>query len=497
MTGDALRVLIVDLNNFARYPTVAVGYLASVLRQAGITVSVFSPLSCGVTGVVREPPVRWWSLIDQRLRYRTAVSRNKCVRWIRGRAARLHAPMLARQSGAVVEQFKRRLDEFERVDAVLVSTYLMYYSLCERMAKVCGDRSIPVIIGGAYFAQREVAREWIQMSGLSALAGGEIEPHLPELVRRAASGERLDFAPGIYVPDQSDFAPAPPLEDLDAIPYPDFSDFPWERYPNRIIPIISGRGCSWGACRFCSDVTSTAGRTFRSRKPERVLDEMARQARQHQTNLFVFTDLKLNSNLGMWSSLIDGINKRVAGARWIGAVHIGARQPNGLSAEELRAARAAGMVRLTTGLESGSQRLLDSMAKGVNLDVTSRCLHDAKAADISVRTTMIVGYPGEETADVEASAKFLEDHRLCIERVSLNRFALMTGTRIHRQMERNPRVAAGLTPLTINHREARIELEHPRNSRACRRAVNRLLEAVHRINRRPLREEVRPFEGVM
>ena len=31
-----MRVLIVDLNNFARYPTVAVGYLVAILRQAGM-----------------------------------------------------------------------------------------------------------------------------------------------------------------------------------------------------------------------------------------------------------------------------------------------------------------------------------------------------------------------------------------------------------------------------------------------------------------------------
>ena len=46
-----LRVLIADLHNFARYPTVAVGYLAGVLRSAGIDVEVFSPFSHGVTGV--------------------------------------------------------------------------------------------------------------------------------------------------------------------------------------------------------------------------------------------------------------------------------------------------------------------------------------------------------------------------------------------------------------------------------------------------------------
>ena len=51
---------------------------------------------------------------------------------------------------------------------------------------------------------------------------------------------------------------------------------------------------------------------------------------------------------------------------------------------------------------------------------------------------MIVGFPGEEAADVQASARFLEDHRDCIERVMVNRFQIMTGTHLHRQLERTP-----------------------------------------------------------
>ena len=69
------RVLIVDLNNFARYPTVAVGYLVAVLRQAGMHVDVLSPLGHGISGVARESRPRPWHRLEQQLRYATAVSR--------------------------------------------------------------------------------------------------------------------------------------------------------------------------------------------------------------------------------------------------------------------------------------------------------------------------------------------------------------------------------------------------------------------------------------
>ena len=41
------KVLVVDLNNFARYPTLSVGYLSAVLRKASYQVSVFAPLMVG------------------------------------------------------------------------------------------------------------------------------------------------------------------------------------------------------------------------------------------------------------------------------------------------------------------------------------------------------------------------------------------------------------------------------------------------------------------
>jgi anaerobic magnesium-protoporphyrin IX monomethyl ester cyclase len=512
-------VLIVDLNNFARYPTVAVGYLAAVLRRAGFEVRVLSPLAHGVPGVPRELPARPLSLLDQQLRFASALSGSTAVAAARRTMVRARQRWFARRQPRIVEQLRAELFSADlhrgRPDAVLISTYLMYYDLCCELGRLCEQAGVPLLIGGSYFFQPEVADAWRGVPGLTALACGEMERELPELVEGLIRGEDLRRFAGIRLaasgpgrdPQEKH---APPLRDLDALPFPDYSDFPWQAYPNAIVPLITGRGCAWGRCTFCSDVTSTAGRSFRSRSPENVLMEMKHQSQAHDSGLFVFTDLKLNSSLPMWHALLDNVQRYVPGARWIAAVHVGAgggsagegahvprrEQPHGLSREELRAARAAGVVRLTTGLESGSQRVLDLMQKGTDLAVTSRFLRDARDAGISIRTTMIVGYPGETAADVHASADFLNQHRDCIARVSLNRFALMTGTSIHRRMERQP--LPGVTPLTIDHRMALIE-HRTGTARewSYRRAVARLVASVHAINRRPLQEDARDFDGVM
>lgn len=490
------RVLLVDLNNFARYPSIAIGYLTAVLREGGYEVEVLAPLSTGITGVARELPTPWWGRWDLEFRYRTGVTSNRFVRGLRRRYTAVTASKLARSKDEIVRQFIHKLDS--GFDAVLVSTYLMYYQHCVAMAAACRDRGVPMILGGPYFAADDVAAEWIDIPGITALVGGEIEPDLCNLVERVI--RRTDFAdvPGLWRNNGTLSLHAPPLADLDSLPFPDYRSFPWSRYPNTIVPLITGRGCGWGVCLFCSDVTSTAGRTFRSRSPENVLAELRVQHERHNCRLFVFTDLKLNSDLDMWHSIIANMPSIVGEARWIGAVHVGVRGDNGLSREELSDARKSGMVRVTTGLESGSQRILDGMVKGTDLDTTSNFLRDASHAGISVRTTMIIGYPGETVSDVDLTTQFLRDHEKCIERIKLNRLQIKSGTQFAKVVARKPQKFPDVVVKSTNHRQAQVS-HHFRQSEDpdYRQAISKLLRVVHRINRKPLVAAARDFEGVM
>ncbi len=496
------RVLLVDLNNFARYPTLPIGYLTAVLRRAGCAVQVFSPLALGVQGVARERRPHALSLPLAKLNYRAAVSTNRLVRNLRDGLAARRLSQLTAEHDKVLQEFDRTLQR-EKPAAVLISTYLMYFDLCTAMCAACRRASVPVLVGGPYFAQPEVVDEWIGIEGMTALATGELELRVPEIIEAMVAETDLTVFPGLFVRDEHGRAKgsfAAPLKNLDDVPIPDYSDFPWKCYPNRIAPIITGRGCAWGACTFCSDVTSTAGRTFRSRSPEQVMSEIALHHRTYGVSQFVFTDLKLNSNVAMWRAVVAGMQIAAPGATWIAAVHVGAQadRDNGLTAADLRAASASGCVRLTTGLESGSQRMVDRMHKGTNIERTSRYLIDAAAAGISCRCTLVLGYPGETATEVMASAEFLRRHHHAIERVSLNRFAIMTGTGFHRMLQRNAGDFPDAIPLTVNHRMAHIEHHNTASeSPDYRRAVMRLLEAVHGINDRDMNRRAAMFEGVM
>ncbi|HET7794407.1 MAG TPA: radical SAM protein [Rhizobacter sp.] len=498
--NTACEVLLVDLNNFARYPTLSIGYMAAVLRQSGTSVEVFSPLMVGVGGVTREARPHHLGLLVSKLNHRVATTRVAWVRRWRDRIAASRTSEITTHHDAVVRGFEEALS-LHKPQAVLISTYLMYRAVCERICALCKRCGIPVVIGGPYFSQSEVIQEWASIDGLTALAAGEVELDLAAIVRAVRRGGDLASYQGLIVASgggRFTGRVAPPLKELDAVPFPDYSDFPWNAYPNRIVPIVTGRGCGWGVCTFCSDVTSTAGRTYRSRSPANVLSEIGFHHARQGVSHFVFTDLKLNSNVAMWRQLAAGMQGAAPRGEWIGAVHVGPEADNGLSETDLWNAARSGCVRLTTGLETGSQRIADLMKKGSRRDAISTFLHNANSAGISTRCTMITGYPGETADDVHASAEFLEKHQSVIERVSLNRLQVTIGTALHRRHAQKPGRYPGFSILHEDLRQARVDHRYAEVETAShRKAVMRLLTAVHRINRKELAPRARAFDGVM
>ena len=491
-----LRVLLVDLNNFARFPTIPVGLITAILRQRGHAVSVFSPLTVGVKGFARAGRANRLSRFDQMLRFITAMTANSRISAMRGRLAQWSRPDGDGPARVMTAEFSRRL-RTERPDIVLVSAYTMYIETAAAFGAACAAEGIPLVVGGSYFNEPAIANEWIGLPGVTAVVAGEIEPFLNQLVDTAVSGGDLSEIPGVWTRPSGRVA-APPLLDLDQVPFADYTDFPWRLYPSRIVPMMTGRGCAWGVCTFCSDVTTVAGRSYRSRSPGNVMDEIGMQAARHQADLFVMLDLKLNSSLPVWHTLLDQMPGRLPNGRWTASVHVGPEPDNGLSLDELRAARAAGLVRMTTGVESGSQRVLNLMGKGTNLARTSRFINDAHAAGISLRTTIVVGYPGETADDLAKTAEFLRKHAFGIERVMVNRLTVMPGTRFHERLTRDPGAYPQIKTQKLDIKNAIV----PHHNRATMvpaymASLWAVLSASNAINRKQLNDAAAVFEGVL
>ena len=381
---------------------------------------------------------------------------------------------------------------------LLLSAYLRHYATVREIGRIAEEMGVPILLGGPMFNLRKTAEAWRDVPGLTAVYGGEADLILARLVDAICRRAPLDDIPGVVTPDGGYSGPARPLRDLDRVPVPDFTDFPWDRYPTRVIPLMASRGCQWGKCLFCSDVVSASGRTFRNRSAGNVLAEMREQARRHQTRNFLFLDLKLNSNPSLMRGISEELQRYVPGAEWIGTVHVDLRRDNGLSPRDLKAAVASGMRRVSFGLESGSQRLLDSMQKGSSVEANSAFIRHAWEAGLSLRTTMFKGFPGETADDMAATADFLEAHEPYLDRVQFNEFSLLEDTPVFEAMMEGERLDSTMRVTGIDHRNAKARYRTADGAgRTYRREKSRALRAVHRINRRELRSDARQFDGLM
>lgn len=474
------KVLLVDLNNYARYPSLGIGYLVAPLRSAGYEVTLLSPMAHGQNGVMREHQE---NILDHLMRRIYMAPPG----WLSQHQDWLYDIYMAWKQRLTFERRDLLQAEIEcsEADVILLSAYLSHRKQVEFIASIAARRGVPVLLGGPAFTLPGAAEDWARITGVSAVFSGEAEFVIVDLVRALIHGISVHNHPGIFAQSARNSSVGcstslEPLVKLDELPIPDLSDFPWELYPHRIVPLMASRGCGWGRCTFCSDVITSNGRTFRSRSLEHVLYEIETQSRQYQARDFIFLDIKLNSDVNLWRGIVDNIQKRVPGAKWIGTVHVNSTGDNGLDQDTLVRAHESGLVRISFGMESGSQKMLRRMAKGCKVELNEAFIRAASRAGISVRSTMMIGYPGESTSDVDLTMQFLERNAEYLDRIKLCRFKPIPGTAFHSLYDHRPERFQDIQVIKWDFPSARASYRPSQmRDRRYRSAVLKMLNVVH------------------
>ncbi|MEL7004716.1 MAG: radical SAM protein [Bacteroidota bacterium] len=481
------KITVIDLNNFSYYPTLAIGYLISYLRKADFEVELLSPLNQGVGARKRERIENithyWKSLV---------INSDKPI------VKKLMAG--AKRVPFIYNRYLKKEDIFDLViggidpntDLVLISTYFENFYVCKQLGAYLKERNIPLIIGGPGFNNKSVAQEWMKLEGVDVIVGAEIDGFLVNLVNDFFAGRDITKYPGVLTRGQTSSTPSHVFTDMEELPVPDFSDFPWDKYPMSIIPFMTARGCGWGKCNFCTDVTYVNGRTFRSMSKQKVLSQLKELSELNSSNHFYFSDIKLNSNLEVWYGLIDELPDYVKDPKWFATVHVDNKKENGLDRDTIFKAKQAGLSRLSFGFETASQNLLNHMHKGTRIEKIERFLNDVHEAGISLRATMFVGYPYETEEDLKLTYEFLKKNKHCFDRISLSKFQLFEMAPIY-DMVKDEFEDKEVTNPKYNHR---INMKVNRGAKYSR-YKHRVLKQVNEINSQPITKEAIAYDGIM
>jgi len=221
--------------------------------------------------------------------------------------------------------------------------------------------------------------------------------------------------------------------DLSFIPTPDFDDLPLDLYLTPTLPVQSSRGCYWHKCKFCIHWDTYSD--FRTRSPEKFVDDIKHLSKKYKTKYFHFTDDCLT--IPHARKIVKLIKENHLDIRWLSYFRI----ENDLDFNLLKEIWDAGGRILEMGLESASPRMLKLMNKNISPEVARRIADDASLIGLMVKFFMFHGYPKEELSEVKTTVEFTESliksGKIRPFLALRNRFELLHGSDIYLTVVKN------------------------------------------------------------
>ncbi len=264
---------------------------------------------------------------------------------------------------------------------------------------------VRTVFGGANFEAGmglELVRTvpWIDFAVI-----GEGDTVLPELLRAMRNGDDPATVPGVASCQDGELRFIPqttPYHAMDDLPTPDYSEFferaemleilPREDQRTIELPFESARGCWWGAKHHCT-CCGLNGPTmqFRSKSPDRLLQEIAELARRHGSFRFEAVDNIIDHSY--FKSLLPRFVELNTDYSFFYELK------SNLTRDQIRLLAQAGVRRIQPGLESLSSRVLKLMKKGVTAIQNVNTLRWSLYYGLEVPWNLIWGFPGETAED--------------------------------------------------------------------------------------------------
>lgn len=228
---------------------------------------------------------------------------------------------------------------------------------------------------------------------IAAIQAGTSLTEVPSLTFMGESGKIVANQPASYI------------EDLDTIPYPAFDLLPMEKYTHkfegaRCATMISSRGCPY-KCVYCYHTLNTK---FRYRSTENVIREIQFLQSRYGYRSFKFFDdvfsLKKSHTLGLCKAFVEnGLD-----IKWQVLTRV-----NLVDENLLHAMYEAGCRQISFGIESGCQKTLDKISKGVTLSQNRWALNACREAGIATKAYIMIGFPWETKEDIRETIAFVEE----------------------------------------------------------------------------------------
>lgn len=349
-------------------------------------------------------------------------------------------------------EVERRLDAARCECACIGSFASMNFAHVLWLAEAIKRRfAVPVVVGGLLADLHH--RLLLQRTTVDFCVIGEGEETAVELLRNLG---RPESVPGLAFRRNGEVVVTPArqlIRDLDTLPMPNFGlwNMPiylsrnlwaedettrYEEYGMNLPPlerltpnisIFSGRGCPY-RCRFCS----RSYQSVRYKSPARIVEEIRTLKQSFGVRAVHFYDEILVFRKPYVLELCRTIKD--LDVYWDCQARV-----NTVDADLLARMREANCYSVGLGIESGSDRILREMNKGITRAQIVKALEAARAAGMHLKLQFMCGYPGETAADLEETLTLIRESRYPPRRLSWT--TPLPGSEIYEDARR-----AGLIP---------------------------------------------------
>jgi hypothetical protein len=199
---------------------------------------------------------------------------------------------------------------------------------------------------------------------------------------------------------------------INNLPMPDYESIDFSQYevPNGINSEIS-RGCT-AKCTFCEE---THFWKYRQRQSVDLITEIEWLYYNKGTDIIWFIDSLINGNINELRAFAIALKEKNLKVKFAGY----ARHDGRMDRAYLKDLADGGCLKFNFGSESGSQKVLDDMAKGVTIKEMEQNFIDCKDLRIGCDTNWIVGFSTEDLQDYSDTMTIQWRMRECIHNMGL------------------------------------------------------------------------------
>ena len=199
-------------------------------------------------------------------------------------------------------------------------------------------------------------------------------------------------------------------EELSRLPYPDYSDYNFDIYSSKTLPLIGTRGCV-RKCKFCDYIENW--KKFQWRTADDIFAEMLEQHKQYNIRVFKFQDSLVNGNMNEFLRLMEllaeyNIQNPNKSFKWGGYYIL--RNVTSRTEYEWEMVAKSGASTLMIGIENFNEDIRYDIGKKFTNEAIDFHLAQALKYNINLSLLNIVGYVTETQEHIDFIKTWLDKH---------------------------------------------------------------------------------------